>query len=347
LIDRELAARLGSDRVFLDCRSIPAGADSTQELLGRLRASSVLVAVIGPRWLTLNDKAGQRRIDDPQDWIRREIAEALAHGLWVVPVLTGGAVLPAEADLPADIAGLSRRQYVPLRRRYTTVDLAFLVERITEADPELAKIASERHSATGLVPQQLPTTVADPAGGWVPRQLPAAVAHFAGRAAELATLTGLLRGQVERGGADSGGTVVISAVSGTAGVGKTALTVYWAHQVPDRFPDGQLYVNLRGFDPSGSVMDPAEAVRRFLDALNVPPERIPVDLDAQAALYRSLTAGRQTDAGGAGQRPRHYPGPAATPRRTDLPGGGHQPQPTHQFDRRRRRPPDHSGPAHR
>src|SRR5262249_46849413 len=112
LIDRELVARLGSERVFLDCRSIPAGADFTEELLGWLRACSVLVVVIGPRWLTLTDKAGRRRIDDPGDWIRREIAEALSAGLRVVPVLTGGAVLPAAEDLPADIAGLSRRQYL-------------------------------------------------------------------------------------------------------------------------------------------------------------------------------------------------------------------------------------------
>jgi hypothetical protein len=69
--------------------------------------------------------------------------------------------------------------------------------------------------------------------------------------------------------------------------------VYWAHQVADRFPDGQLYVNLRGFDPTGAVMAPAEAVRRFLDALHVPPERIPVDLDAQAALYRGQLAGKR------------------------------------------------------
>jgi tetratricopeptide (TPR) repeat protein len=87
--------------------------------------------------------------------------------------------------------------------------------------------------------------------------------------------------------------VVISAIGGTAGVGKTALAVYWAHQVASRFPDGQLYVNLRGFDPTGAVMDPAEAVRRFLDALGVSPERIPADPDAQAALYRSHLAGRR------------------------------------------------------
>jgi hypothetical protein len=271
LIDRELAARFGSDRIFLDSRSIPAGTDFVEELLGQLRACSVLVVVIGPRWLTLTGPAGRRRIDDPQDWIRREIQEALTHGLRVIPILTDDVALPAEADLPADIAGLSRRQYVPLRRRYTSVDLAYLVEKITENDPELASIAALRQAV-----------------GRVPRQLPAAVAHFAGRTGELATLTGLLHGR-----ADTGGTVVISAIGGTAGVGKTALAVHWAHRVADRFPDGQLYVNLRGFDPGGQVMDPAEAVRRFLDALNVSPERIPVDLDAQAALYRSQLAGKR------------------------------------------------------
>src|SRR2546421_10083190 len=101
-------------------------------------------------------------------------------------------------------------------------------------------------------------------------------------------LTGLLRGRGE-----TGGTVVISAIGGTAGIGKTALAVYWAHRVADRFPDGQLFVNLRGFEPGGTAMDPAEAVRRFLDALGVEPQRIPADPDAQAALYRSELAGRR------------------------------------------------------
>jgi tetratricopeptide (TPR) repeat protein len=86
---------------------------------------------------------------------------------------------------------------------------------------------------------------------------------------------------------------VISALAGTAGVGKTALAVHWAHRARDQFPDGQLYVNLRGFDPGGQAMAPAEALRGFLNALEVSPQRIPVGLDAQAALYRSLLAGRR------------------------------------------------------
>jgi tetratricopeptide (TPR) repeat protein/transcriptional regulator with XRE-family HTH domain len=120
----------------------------------------------------------------------------------------------------------------------------------------------------------------------VPQQLPAAVADFTGRAAELAALTRML----DEAGPGSSGTVVISAIGGTAGVGKTALALYWAHLVAGRFLDGQLYVNLRGFDPSGAPAAPTEVIRGFLDALGVPPERVPPLPDAQAALYRSLLA---------------------------------------------------------
>jgi tetratricopeptide (TPR) repeat protein len=115
------------------------------------------------------------------------------------------------------------------------------------------------------------------------------VAGFTGRAAELQALTGIL----DRAGAGAPGTVVISAISGTAGVGKTALALHWAHQAAGRFPDGQLHVNLRGFDPVGVPTTAAQAIRGFLDALGVPPERIPPQPDAQAGLYRSLLANRR------------------------------------------------------
>jgi DNA-binding SARP family transcriptional activator/tetratricopeptide (TPR) repeat protein len=122
-----------------------------------------------------------------------------------------------------------------------------------------------------------------------PAQLPADVAGFVGRAEHLARLDML----VTTAGTEASTAVVIAAVSGTAGVGKTALAVRWAHRVRARFPDGQLYVNLRGFEVGGRLMKPGEAIRGFLDALGVPPERIPTTLDAQAGLYRSLLSGKQ------------------------------------------------------
>jgi len=121
-----------------------------------------------------------------------------------------------------------------------------------------------------------------------PAQLPVDLPAFTGRRSELARVQELL----PRSDASTP-TVVISAIGGMAGVGKTTLAVHWAHSVADRFPDGQLYVNLRGFHPSGSIMSAAEAIRSFLDAFGVPGQRIPAGLDAQAALYRSLLADRR------------------------------------------------------
>jgi predicted ATPase len=109
-----------------------------------------------------------------------------------------------------------------------------------------------------------------------------------GRAAELRALTELVDNHTPNGGA-----VVISSINGTAGIGKTALAVCWAHLVADRFNDGQLYVNLRGFDSTGSPMTPPDAVRELLDALQVPPDRIPASLDAQVGLYRSVLSDKR------------------------------------------------------
>ena len=127
-----------------------------------------------------------------------------------------------------------------------------LVEELgTDPGPELQQLHQQILTADPALSIADPATPAASAAGQAgqapPRQLPAAVADFTG-AAELATLTGMLD-QAEAAGP---GTVVISAINGTAGVGKTALAVHWAHQVASRFPDGQLYVNLRGFDPSGA-----------------------------------------------------------------------------------------------
>ncbi|WP_027345770.1 AfsR/SARP family transcriptional regulator [Hamadaea tsunoensis] len=120
-----------------------------------------------------------------------------------------------------------------------------------------------------------------------PAQLPADPASFVGRRTELARALSL------HAGGDAAATVVIGAVGGMAGVGKTTLAVHWAHQVADQFADGQLYVNLRGFSAEPEVMRPEQALRGFLDALGVAPQNVPVEVDAQAALYRSLLTGRR------------------------------------------------------
>jgi len=88
-------------------------------------------------------------------------------------------------------------------------------------------------------------------------------------------------------------TVVIRAIGGAAGIGKTTFAIHWAYQIADRFPDGQLYVNLRGFEPTGQIMSPAEALRSLLTGLGIPAGQIPDELDARAALYRSVTAGQR------------------------------------------------------
>ncbi|MGH3248580.1 MAG: helix-turn-helix domain-containing protein, partial [Trebonia sp.] len=137
--------------------------------------------------------------------------------------------------------------------------------------------------------ESLLTADAQQGDGAAPRQLPAAVADFTGRAAELQRLTQVL----DAAGDGGPGTVVISAIGGMAGVGKTALALYWAHRMAGRFPGGQLYVNLRGFDASGTPVTASEAVRGFLDGLGVAPERVPASLEAQASLYRSLLADRR------------------------------------------------------
>ncbi|MCO5971632.1 AfsR/SARP family transcriptional regulator [Actinoallomurus soli] len=122
----------------------------------------------------------------------------------------------------------------------------------------------------------------------VPRQLPAPPSPFIGRTDELAALDRALGGR-----SGPGRTVLVSAIGGGAGVGKTWLALHWAHRNMDRFPDGQLYVDMRGFDPSEPPMTPETAVRTFLDALGTETTAVPESLDAQAALYRTLIADKR------------------------------------------------------
>jgi tetratricopeptide (TPR) repeat protein/transcriptional regulator with XRE-family HTH domain len=185
--------------------------------------------------------------------------------------------------LLAEAMGLSQLQRMHLDQACRLVDCDAPMPSLT-ATRETIPAASPPPAAA---PRQLPA--ADLAGlsavCVVPRELPAAVGHFTGRGAELDELSDM----AARG---DGRVLVICAVAGTAGVGKTALAVQWAHQVADRFPEGQLYVNLRGYDP-GEPMSAADALAGFLRTLGVPGTVIPDDLEERARLYRSRLAGRR------------------------------------------------------
>jgi tetratricopeptide (TPR) repeat protein len=159
-------------------------------------------------------------------------------------------------------------------------ELRQLEQQILAADPVLSTPAlTQRRDLTEHGSLQPAQHLA-----YVPRQLPVAVRHFTGRVRELMTLT--------RMSGPAAGGAMICVISGTAGVGKTALTVHWSHMAASRFPDGQLFADLRGYDPAGPVR-PADALARLLRGLGVPGQNIPSELDELAGQFRSVLADRR------------------------------------------------------
>ena len=173
-----------------------------------------------------------------------------------------------------------------------------LVEELgLEPGPGLQRLHQQILAADpALGPPAATVTLAGPEHIWAaPAQLPGDVDAFTGRAGELAWLDKLAAMIGPPGGAGSPGAgpaATVICVSGTAGAGKTALAVHWARRVRAAFPDGQLYVNLRGYDP-GQPVPAGDALAGFLRALGVPGQDIPRDVDERAAAYRTLLDGRR------------------------------------------------------
>jgi len=156
-------------------------------------------------------------------------------------------------------------------------DLQDLCRRIFAGDESLAAPQSEDSEPPVREARRTP-----------PARLPAAARHFTGRSDHLRGLDDLLEQEVPVGGSG-----LIATIEGAPGTGKSALAVTWAHHVADRFPDGRLYLDLRGFAPAGAPMGRAEAVRLLLEELEAGPEREGLDVPAQLALYRDLMADRR------------------------------------------------------
>lgn len=262
-----LAAHLGRDRLFLDNQSIPPGAEYVSELTRALESISVLLVLIGPAWLAEDPGTpGRLLLDRENDWVRREVRRALEREVHVIPVLLDGTSLPDPARLPHDIRALVLRQAVEVRHHRLGEDVRGLVSHLDTL------LTGGTAHPDRLVPA-------------APRQLPVPLSGFVGRAREL----GLLDQRLREMSADRASVVVLC---GTAGVGKTTLTIRWAHRVAHAFPDGQLYVNLRGFDGRAPA-EPGEILHDFLTAFGVPPSAIPDAVDARAALFRSVIADRR------------------------------------------------------
>ncbi|MBB5806173.1 DNA-binding SARP family transcriptional activator [Saccharothrix ecbatanensis] len=266
------------------------------------------------------DLVGRDRFTEALDLWRgaplSDVPSDVLHGEDVVPLLEER-LDALERRLDADLAAGRAAEVVPELRSLTREHplrerfWGQLMEALSRSDRQAEALAAYR-SVAELLAEQLGVdpgprlqelhqriltaapdiTVRTPnspngSGTPAPRQLPMHTRFFVGREHELNALWALLDTS------PAGGTVVISAINGTAGVGKTTLALHWAGQSRNRFPDGQLYVNLRGFDPTGVPMSPDEALRGFLGALGVARDRVPSGLDEKVGLYRSLLAERR------------------------------------------------------
>jgi DNA-binding SARP family transcriptional activator/tetratricopeptide (TPR) repeat protein len=230
-----------------------------------------------------------------------ELARLTCYDRWAEAALAMG----RHADLVAELAELVRRE--PFQERLACHLMLALYRCGRQPDAlriyrdvraylrehlgvEPGRPIQDLHTAMlrGDKALDFPVDARRPASVWRPRELPPAPADFVGRADELHQLDTWLAAHLQ----PSAEAVAICTVSGVGGVGKTALAVHWAHRVAQSFPDGQLYINLRGYHQR-QPMEPDRALGQMLHSLGVKPEAIPADVDAATALYRSLLADKR------------------------------------------------------
>jgi DNA-binding SARP family transcriptional activator/Tfp pilus assembly protein PilF/DNA-binding XRE family transcriptional regulator len=238
--------------------------------------------------------AGRRRVDVTTAFAdlalalgRYEEAEDALRGLLETQTLDEG----LHARMILALSGSGRRAaaldlFAGVRRRLADELGIGPGERLQAAHLKVLR-EDPGHDGTPRAGGATAVDMTAPGPSEVPRQLPAATPHFVGRTAELAELERLAEQSNEPGAP------VIAAIDGTAGIGKTALAIAWAHRIAPRFPDGQLFVNLRGFDSDRPPMPPREAIRVLLEGLAVPADRLPSTIEGQVGLYRSILADRR------------------------------------------------------
>ncbi|WP_069886245.1 AfsR/SARP family transcriptional regulator [Streptomyces luteocolor] len=285
LYDEALALWRGpvADGVPADIRAHPVFTAVDEECVNAVRHAAVDALTSGApeRVLApLRRAAATHPLDEPLQ--ARLVLVLAAAGRQAEALATYHAV----RDRLADELGIAPgRELTDAQQRVLDQDASDGRRCGTPPGPDAGDAAGARRDPQPAAPSGTRTPPARPA------QLPADLPVFAGRRGELARVIALLL-RLGSPGAPSRATA-ITTIEGMAGVGKTALAVHWAHRVAHHFPDGQLYANLRGFDPAGAAVDPGDVLRSFLYGLGVHPRDMPAGPDAQSAFFRSLLADRR------------------------------------------------------
>ncbi|MEU3456742.1 BTAD domain-containing putative transcriptional regulator [Micromonospora sp. NPDC006766] len=263
-------------------RDLVSRADGSPDLLGEaleLFRGEPLAGLTG-EWAAREREAWQRRyVEASLQWAAAKQQAGDMSGV-VESLLRLSAAHPYDEAVAARLLRVlnASGQRARALDHYQVVRTTLAEELGTEPGAELRQLHQ----------QLLRDEPAAPAPRRGPALLPPDAYGFIGREPHLARLDETLTRV-----ADQPTAMPICVVTGPPGVGKTTLAVHWAHRVRDRFPDGQLYLDLRGFGPGSSALTTGQAVRRFLDALGVASRRVPADVDAQLDLYRSEMAGRR------------------------------------------------------
>jgi len=161
----DLAAVFGTESIFRDVESIAPGVDFEVALDQALAACAVMLVVIGPRWATMADREGRRRLDQPGDWIRIEVARALERQVRLIPVMLEDTPMPDVAALPSELRGLVRRQSLPLSDGRWKGDLARLVETLARIPGLAPQPAAAGAAHAAAVPTAPPPLAAEAAKG--------------------------------------------------------------------------------------------------------------------------------------------------------------------------------------
>lgn len=166
-LEHDLSRCFGGALVFRD-REIPPGADFARHIEGQLGQAEVVLVVIGRHWLDAVDAVGRRRLEQPDDWVRREIELALRHGMPVIPVLVGGVSMPSPSELPPSLVSMARFQAHALSDLRWHDDVQTLCQGLVELVPRLGEARQQQASDPPVMRQPVPEAVRPwRAPGWL------------------------------------------------------------------------------------------------------------------------------------------------------------------------------------